>query len=177
VKGLTRILAVVIMISAGVMISCCRKLTAPLAIPVHDSTTTEVNNSYTLEDKPGIPDSASIFALLQCDSLGNIYLKTITQLQGEIVNQALELENNVLKVIASSRTREKKESIKKDSIRIEYKEKPVPYPVETITNRLTSWQSFQIWIGRLVLIALVLYLVIKYGGSKLSIISKLFKKQ
>lgn len=164
-----------IMISSGVMISCSHKLMAPLAITVHDSTTTAVNNSYTLEDKPGRPDSSFIKALLQCDSLGNVYLSAITQLQGKIVNQAFQLENNVLKVGARSETREKKESIRKDSVRIEYKEKPVPYAIETITNRLTSWQSFQIWTGRIVLIGLVLFLIIKFAGSKLSIISKLFK--
>jgi hypothetical protein len=163
------------MISAGVMISCCRKFTAPLAIPVHESITTGINNSYTLEDKPGIPDSSFIKALLQCDSLGNVYLSAITQLQGKIVNQSLQLENNVLKVGARSETREKKESIRKDSVRIEYKDKPVPYAIETITNRLTSWQSFQIWTGRIVLIGLVLFLIIKFAGGKLSIISKLFK--
>lgn len=164
-----------IMIYSGIMISCSHKITAPLAIPVHDSTTTAVNNSYTLEDKPGIPDSSFIKAYLQCDSLGIVYLSAITQLQGEIVTQALQLKNNVLKVEARSQTREKKESIRKDSVRIEYKDKPVPYPVETITNRLTSWQSFQIWTGRIVFIGLVLFLIIKIAGRKSSIISKLFK--
>ncbi len=164
-----------LIISVGIMSACQRKIVPASPVILNDSVNTAISSTSLIEDKPGIPDSASIFALLQCDSLGNVYLKTITQLQGEIVNQALELENNLIKVKASSKTREKKESISRDSIRIEYKEKPVPYPVETITNRLTSWQSFQIWTGRLVLIALILYLVIKYVGSKLSIISKLFK--
>lgn len=158
------------------MSSCCRKITAPLVIPVHDSLNTAVNNSYILEDKPGIPDSASILALLRCDSLGNVYLTTITQLQGRIVNQALSLENNELKVDATTDTRDKKETIRRDSIRTVYKDKPVPYPVETITNRLTSWQGFQIWMGRIGLIALIIFLIIKFAGSKLSFITNLFKK-
>ena len=174
-KGLTRILTILIMLSCGSMISCNRRIAVPLVIPIHDSTTTAVNNSYILEDKPGVSDSSSIQALLQCDSLGNIYLRTITQLQGEIVNQAISLENNILNVEATSKTREKKETIKKDSVRTVYKEKPVPYPVETITNRLTSWQSFQIWTGRIVLIGLLIFLITKFAGSKLSFITKLFK--
>lgn len=174
-KPAVRILSIILIIATVVMSGCNRKIAVVRPIVLHDSVTTAVNSINISEDKPGIPDSASILALLKCDSLGNIYLKAITQLQGEVVSQALFLENNILKVEANSKTREKKESIRKDSIRIEYKEKPVPYPVETITNRLTSWQSFQIWTGRIVLIALAGYLTIKFLGSKLSFITKLFK--
>ena len=170
------------MISAGIMAGCNRRIAAPLVVPVHDTIYTAVNRDHIFEDKPGIPDSASIKALLQCDSLGNVYLRTITQLQGEIVSQALQLEDNILKVEAKSKTSEKKETIKQDSVRIEYKEKPVPYPVETITNELTSWQSFQIWTGRIALVLIVgwlgcsVYMGIRLNGDKFNFITKLFKK-
>lgn len=154
---------------------CCHKLAPAVPVELHDSTATAVSTSFISEDKPGIPDSSMIRALLQCDSLGNVYLKTITQLQGTIVNQALSLENNELKVEAKTETRQKKEVTRKDSIRTETREIPMPYPVETVTNRLTSWQSFQIWTGRLVLVALMIYLVARFGAGKLSFISKLFK--
>lgn len=174
-KGTVRILSIILIIAAVVMSGCNRKIATVRPVVLHDSVTTDVNSINISEDKPGISDSASILALLKCDSLGNIYLKAITQLQGEVVSQALFLENNVLKVEASSKTREKKEVTLKDSVRTITVEKAVPYPVEKVTNRLTSWQSFQIWTGRIVLIALAGFLIIKFAGSKLSFITKLFK--
>lgn len=47
----------------------------------------------------------------------------------------------------------------------------VPRPKEKAENRLTSWQSFQIWIGRLVLIAVLLYIVFLYLKRKLPFFS------
>lgn len=166
------ILLTTLAIALMAMCGCNRKITPGTPVVTHDSTLTSVTNSFISEDKPGIPDSSMIRALLQCDSLGNVYLATITQLQGKIVNQAVSLENNKLTVEAKASTREKKEVARKDSIRIETREIPVPYPVKTVTNRLTSWQSFQIWTGRLVLVGLMLYLGF---NSRFSFISKLFK--
>jgi len=173
-KRIIGILTVVVIV--WMTIGCNRHIAVTDPVYIHDTIYTAVSNSSISEDKPGIPDSASIKAILQCDSLGNVYLRTITQLQGEIVSQSLTLEDNLLTIEALSKTREKKESVRKDSIRTVTIEKPVPYPVETITNRLTSWQCFQIWIGRIILIAAVIYLIIVLAGKKLSFITKLFKK-
>jgi hypothetical protein len=175
VKGLVRIVLLIALFFM-LMCGCNHKAVGIQTIPLHDSVNTAVSSSYIHEDIAGKPDSAIIRALLQCDSLGNIYIKTIAQLQGNIVNQSLSLNGNNLSVAASSQTWHSTESTRKDSVRIVYKDKPVPYPVETITNRLTSWQSFQIWIGRLVLIGLVLFLTVKLVKSKFSWIKTLFKR-
>jgi hypothetical protein len=144
-------------------------------VVLNDSTSTTVNNTNSIQDIPGTPDSSYITLQLKCDSIGNVYISKITQLQGDILKQSVQLRDNELKLNAKSQVRVKKEIIRKDSIITVSTEKPVPYPVETITNRLTSWQSFQIWTGRIVLIGLAIFLIIKFGWSKLSLITKLFK--
>jgi hypothetical protein len=175
VKILSRILTIMIILSAGSMISCNHKVAVPAIIPLHDTLATSVTSSHTFQDIPGIPDSAYIKALLQCDSLGNIYLQTIAQLQGESISQSIQLSGNEIKVDAKAKPREKTEVTRKDSVRTVVVEKAVPYPVERVTNELTSWQSFQIWTGRIVIIALLIYLAVKFTGQKLNFITKLFK--
>jgi hypothetical protein len=142
---------------------------------IHDTITTSVNTTNSIQDIPGVPDSSYIMLLLKCDSLDNIYIKSVTQLQGVVLKQSLQLKENELVIAAKSQVRIQKESARKDSIITKLVEKPVPYPVETITNELTSWQSFQIWVGRIVLIALLVFLVVKFAGNKLSFITNLFK--
>lgn len=46
---------------------------------------------------------------------------------------------------------------KTDSIQV-----PYPVEIEKEVNRLTSFQSFQIWCGRILLILLIFYICIKY---------------
>jgi hypothetical protein len=175
VKGLPRILTVALIINLLVMSACNRHLAVVNPVVIHDTITTSVNTTNSTQDIPGVPDSSYIVLMLKCDSLDNIYIKTVTQLQGEIIKQSLKLQENELTVNAKSQTREKKEVVRKDSIITVQVEKPVPYPVETITNKLTSWQSFQIWVGRIVLIALFVFLIVKFAGNKLSFITNLFK--
>ena len=153
----------------------CNKRIVPNTIPVKDSTFIQVSNTSLREDIPGAPDSAFIRAFLQCDSLGNIYLKTIAQLQGEVVSQSLQFDGKTLEVEAKSNTRIIKEVITRDSIVDREVEVPVPYPVETVTNRLTSWQGFQIWLGRILLITGAVYLLARFAGPKISVIKNLFK--
>lgn len=159
-----------------ILIGCNRHVIPVTVVTTEDSTTTSVSNTYIREDLLGKPDSAIISALLKCDSLGNIYIQTIAQLQGEIVAQSLQLSNNSVSVIASAQHWVTAESLNRDSIRIEIREIPVPYPVEKITNSLTSWQSFQIWIGRIVLISGLIYLLVVLLKKRFTIISKLFKQ-
>jgi hypothetical protein len=175
VYKLNRILSIALIISLGVMSACCRHLAPVNPVVVHDSTSTTVTNNNTIQDIPGTPDSSYLMLLLKCDSLDNVYIESVSQLQGEILSQSLQLSANELLIKAKSQVRIIKEIVRKDSIIKETIEKPVPYPVETITNKLSSWQSFQIWIGRLVLIGVIIYLIVKFGGSKLSFITNLFK--
>ena len=160
----------------SILVGCNRRVAPVVTLPLQDSTVTSVTNTYIREDLMGKPDSAIISALLKCDSLGNIYIQTIAQLQGEIVAQSLQLSNNSVTVTASAQHWVTAESQNRDSVSIEIREIPVPYPVEKITNLLTSWQSFQIWIGRIVLISGVIYLLISLLKRRFTIINKLFKQ-
>ena len=160
----------------SILVGCNRRVAPVGTLPLQDSTVTSVTNTYIREDLMGKPDSAIISALLKCDSLGNIYIQTIAQLQGEIVAQSLQLSNNSVTVTASAQHWVTAESQNRDSVSIEIREIPVPYPVEKITNLLTSWQSFQIWIGRIVLISGVIYLLISLLKRRFTIINKLFKQ-
>lgn len=153
----------------------CNKKVVPSTVVLQDSTTIHVTNTSVIEDLPGIPDSAIIRAFLQCDSLGNIHLQTIAQLQGDVVSQALMFNGKILEVEAKSKIRIIKEVITRDSIVDREVEVPVPYPVETVTNRLTSWQGFQIWLGRILLITGAVYLLARFAGPKISVIKNLFK--
>lgn len=49
----------------------------------------------------------------------------------------------------------------------------VPAPKSTDVRELTSWQSFQIWVGRLVLIGVLLYAIFLYLKRKVSLFSRL----
>jgi hypothetical protein len=174
-KGIARILTVLLIISSGVMGSCSHRLAVSDPVIVHDTVYTSVNTYNSFQDKPGTPDSSIVTALLKCDSLGNIYIKSITQLQGEVVNQTIQLKENQLRIQAMSKTREISKVTRKDSVRTITVEKAVPYPVERVTNRLTEWQSFQIWTGRLVLLGALIFLIIKFAPDILKVITKLFK--
>ena len=46
---------------------------------------------------------------------------------------------------------------------------PTPYPVVEFkeVNKVTGWQNFQIWCGRILLLFIVGYLVIKYFKNKI----------
>jgi hypothetical protein len=172
-----RILTAALIISSVIMSACNRHLAVVKPVVLHDSTTTSVSTNNSIQDIPGTPDSSYIMLLLKCDSLDNIYIKSVTQFQGVILKQSLQLKDNELLIAAKSQVRIQKETTRKDSIITISVDKPVPYPVETITNRLTSWQSFQIWVGRIVLIGLLIFIIVKFAGNKLSFITNLFKKQ
>lgn len=110
-------------------------------------------------------DSASITALLKCDSLGNVYIAMIDQLKlGTHVKPKIEIKNNWLKA-----------DCKVDSMQIyfHYKEK-YGSSYRTITNtkivekKLSKYQGFMIESGEvmyvtltLLLLAYIIYLVLK----------------
>jgi hypothetical protein len=168
---------VCILTALAIITGCNRKAAVVQTIAVKDSTSIQSDTKYIFEDKAGTPDSAIINALLHCDSLGNIYISTIAQLQGKILTQEVSMQGNNLTVKAKSATRETRESFTRDSIITVYRDLPLPYPVETITNKLTSWQSYQIWTGRIALLLILIWVVIQLAKNKFQVITKLFKKQ
>lgn len=166
--GVPSIALIVAMVGLG-LVGCSPKVGIPVAL--HDSV--RIETVERIVEVPQPIDSSLVQAYLKCDSLGNIYISQIAQLQGERVKQELKLSNGLITVKATDSN--KTFSHEKTAARIEYKEKAVPVPYEV--NKLTTWQAFQIWIGRLVLIALALWSIYRLVIKKyLTPIQTLFKK-
>ncbi len=111
-------------------------------------------------------DSASIKALLECDSVGNVLLKRIAEYEaGKHVNPPkLDIRDNVLTA-----------KVKVDSFGIymtfleryvertdftESREKEIVY-----VNRLTGWQKFRVRLGDCMLVGIPIYIVFKCRKS------------
>lgn len=156
---MTRIATILMLVFAGIS---CRGKQVPVLVEARDTTAVTVRAEIVREFIELPPDSSVITALLACDSLGQVYLKTIDVLQGKRVQQDAQLRNNEMIIKAKDRALQEQVRETRDSIRIEYHEKPVPYPVEVY--RLNSWQNFQVWIGRIALgwvVLIVVYTVLK----------------
>lgn len=109
-------------------------------------------------------DSASIRALFECDENGRVVLKWLDIANSKNVEANLKLDSlgNVL-----ARMKVPPDTIYLPSKEIKV-EKKVPYPVEVNVevNRLTSFQSFQIWCGRILFLLLVGFLITRYIRKK-----------
>lgn len=151
---MTRIATILMLVLAGIS---CRGKQVPVLVEARDTTSVIVRTQILREFIELPPDSSLVRAYLACDSLGQVYLKTIDILQGERVKQDVRLRNNEMIIKAKDRALQEQVKETRDSVRIEYNEIPVPYPVEV--NKLTSWQSFQVWTGRIALLWLFLILL------------------
>lgn len=101
-------------------------------------------------------DSASIKALIECDSLGNAYIKEITELKsGKNVKPAIQLKNNVLKMDCKIDSLAVYFAWKETHIRNTRDSVSVQTIVERV-NELTKWQRTQIQAGRLLFIILII---------------------
>lgn len=148
---MNKLIIVILMLTTAA--ACSRKV-LPVA-EVRDSTLHYVYREVMEKDVVLVPDSALIHALLECDSLGRVYLKTIQTLQGQRVQQSIQLDDNILRVVATDQAREMHYTQQTTETIIRYKE--IPVPVEVEVNRLNSWQAFQIWTGRIVMLLLLIY--------------------
>lgn len=112
---------------------------------------------------PVAADSSSLEALFVCDSLNNVILKELNEAKGKAesgvkftdgkLTYKLIVQHDTVYVTA------------KDSII--YKEIPLRVEIPTITNQLTKWQGFQIVGFRILSVALVLMLAVRYFGARL----------
>lgn len=117
-------------------------------------------------------DSAIIAALFACDSTNQVYLKELSENKtGGQSNSGFKDGKLTYKLI-----------IKHDTVFVRakdsliYKEIPVKIPVEVRVNFLSKWQGFQIVGFRVLAVALVLWLFLKYWKNKISTVFKTLLK-
>jgi hypothetical protein len=113
------------------------------------------------------PDSASIDALMECDSLGNVRVSEITTLQGNLTKLETKIKDNRFKVKCKSDTI--KVHIKGNTeIKWRIKEKIVERPVVEYKDYWWKWPLI-IWA-----VLTTLYTLITYKNPLRSFIKRLF---
>jgi len=115
-------------------------------------------------------DSSGITALLECDSLGRVRIKQITDYYaGQFVKPKIVIKDNYLQADCT---------IDSAKVYVSWKEKHVTSTTSTSQtvivkeNYLTGWQWFQLWTGK-ILIILILVLLVLFIGYR---IVKLYTK-
>lgn len=168
-------IAVLIGTTALFMQSCKAKKEMSNKTFVRTETILEIVNDTVVKVQP---DSASIKALLECDSVGNVLLKRIAEYEaGKHVNPPkLDIQDNVLtamvKVDSFGIFMTFRERYVERTDFMESQEREIVY-----VNRLTGWQKFRVRLGDFVLIGVPIYVVFKCRKSIWSWIRKiLFRK-
>lgn len=109
------------------------------------------------------PDSASIKALLECDSAGNVLIRELEEVQGKNVSLALALKNAkgkpaTLAIDCKQDSLEKVIALKDETI----KELSNNKQVETIEVKyIPSFVKWLAWIGAAAILLAVLWVVLK----------------
>lgn len=161
-------ISILIVASAG----CARRQI--VTVPVKDSADVKVRVVKEIETIQLPPDSAWLNAFFECDSNNQVLLSRVETLQGERVKQSFNYNAGQLTTRATDNATKDIESTVKDSIIYERVEVPYPVEVPVEVNKLTQWQIFQMWLGRLAVIALALWLAITKLKGKLKPILKIF---
>lgn len=136
-------------------------------VPVKDSTDVKVRVVREVNTVELPADSAWLKAYFECDSNSQVLLKTIENLQGERITQQFTFDNGHLVAKATDNAIKETESIVRDSIIFERVEIPYPVEIPFEVNRLTQWQGFQIWTGRLALLTIAIWLSVITLKNKL----------
>lgn len=144
----------------------------------HDSTThttteTEVKETIKESDVAQSVDADSAYAALQfeCDSLGNVLLKSLEQEQGKRTNLELQLKDNILKIqaiqeefeiIVKGLKRDKEVLIKENTelkeklSNVQSQEKQEPVIVEKPIPAIVRWLA---WVGA----GAILYVILRFA--------------
>ena len=107
------------------------------------------------------PDSAWLYALLECDSTGNVLLKQLEQVQGErikIDNLTLERDSNG---VAKLRLLAMVESLKRE---IQIKDQLIERlktNTMLVEAKIPPFKQFLMWTGAIALIFVAAYIFIK----------------
>lgn len=117
-------------------------------------------------------DSSTLKAWFECDSLNQVIMKQFSEQKGKL-ESALNFSKGQLtyKTVFIHDTL----WVKSDTV---YKEREVPLKVyiETEVNRLTKWQAFQIMAFRIMMIALGIYVALRYFNPISTAFKKLLKR-
>jgi hypothetical protein len=178
-RGLVTISAVILFVTG-----CCKPCIQTSTSNQKDSVRTEVKTEVIEKVKdtviyiPG--DSSLIEALLECDSLRNVQLKSIVTIEpGKTIKPTVSLKNNVASFqckvdSAAIAVLYIERFLSRDSSAYNYHSNNVLTVIEKRVNYVTGWQWFQIWFGRIVLIILLIYGGYKFLSSKFSTPKNLF---
>jgi hypothetical protein len=113
-------------------------------------------------------DTGMVIAMLKCDSLGNVYVSRIIALEGALNSQdpTIDISDNILKVVMP---------VDSFAIYAKLKDRYIitsKLELKTVVKEvylLTGWQWFQIWLGRILSILLLLaivYIFIKFKSKR-----------
>jgi hypothetical protein len=183
---LNDILLILACIILAWLMTACKTPKLPVAETInntevkHDSTThttteTEVKETIKESDVAQSVDADSAYAALQfeCDSLGNVLLKSLEQEQGKRTNLELQLKDNILKiqaiqeqfeVIVKGLKRDKEVLIKENTelkeklSSVQSQEKQEPVIVEKPIPAIVRWLA---WVGAGAIMLAVLWVVLK----------------
>lgn len=157
--------ALVLSILCCVFLGGC-KTVAPCVVGTntHDSVYVYVEKSDTLVVVE--PDSASMRALLECDSIGNVLLRELEQEQGRNIALSSRLKGNVLTVDCKQDSMQQLVSRMREVMReYEANDTKEVVTVEVVPKyyRFTSW-AFWIVVA-ILLIRIAWWIAKKYYGS------------
>ncbi len=148
---------------------CCRQAVPVQSIREHRSTERIVDTITRT-----IQDSALIQALLECDSLGQVWIRELTTENGRLLNQNLSLKDNLLRVKAQIEQEQRmRQEISADTVYLRI-EVPVPVEKEKVVYRMRAWQKWLLWAGVFYLARLGLKLAINWKSLTLKTLLKLF---
>lgn len=161
------IILLIVVLIAIYMLSCSRS-TIP-TIASRDTVERVVIKERVRDTTVYITDSAGFRAALKCDSLGMIHIQEIKDYyNGQFVRPKVVIRDNWLKVDCK---------VDSASIYLSWKERDTTRITRTNTvvqqrvNYLTSWQTFQVWCGRILFCLILIYIGVKlvrrYTGIKL----------
>ena len=105
------------------------------------------------------PDVSMLQALLECDENRNVVIRQLTELQSgvRLKPPQMTMRNNVLTVVAQ---------VDSFGVYVAWKERETE-KVRTVTvtekvNELTTWQWFQVWLGRILAAWLIIVLIFNF---------------
>jgi hypothetical protein len=182
--NISDILMLIACIILAWLMTACKTPKLPVAETInntevkHDSTThttteTEVKETIKESDVAQSVDADSAYAALQfeCDSLGNVLLKSLEQEQGKRTSLELQLKDNILKIqaiqeefeiIVKGLKRDKEVLIKENTelkeklSSVQSQEKQEPVIVEKPIPAIVKWFA---WIGAF----FVVFYLVKFG--------------